>query len=367
MSTSQKINILAIYRGVVRVNRGTPIKVRSLAAEFDTRDDISFTLCAWDAVGPHECKRYFQLSNNHIRDIYHIFRFARQNNVDVILGHTMATYYYLWPLKFLTRAKIVLEMQGYIEEEAKLYGGINRLSYLFSKLIYGLFYRSCDLITTSSETSRDILLRFNKNVVAVWGGVDTAIFNPEVQPGNLFSRDKKDIVIGYTGNLRMWQGLPFLISSYTKLKALYPEFKLTILSSEPVIAPVSGIVYVQQIEHAEVPKFSAACDILVIPRLHNEVNRISFPSKIIEYMALGKAVVASNTSDAHKIIDTGRNGLVFEAGDEDSFIAALASLRDPSLRSALGAHAWDTVQSRFTWKKQTDIFVRHISNLFQID
>lgn len=359
----KKIKLLSIYRGIVDDNRGTPIKVRSLSQEFSKNDSLDFTLCAWDKEGALEFPNYFQLSNNHFDDLKKIYNFVKKNNIDIVMGHTMATYYYLWPLKYLTNAKIVLEMQGYIEEESKFYGDISKIKYYWSKFVYGLFYRVCDYITTCSDTSTEIINKYNKNSSTIWGGVDIQIFNPNVEPGNFFDKKEGEIIIGYTGNARIWQGLPFLIEAFNELKKDYPEFKLVLLCSENNKDLSDGVVYVDKVPHDKVASFSTACDILVIPRMHNEVNRISFPSKMIEYMAAGKAVVASATSDAHKVITSGKDGLVFEPGDKDGFKKALILLRDKNTRDRLGNEAWNTVKNKYTWVYQAQRFVDLFKNL----
>ena len=350
----QKIKLLSIYRGIINDNRGTPIKVKSLSDEFAKNPEVDFTLCAWDKKEDVKYRNYFQLTNNHLDDLKKIYKYVKENNIDVVFGHTMATYYYLWPLKYLTKAKIVLEMQGYIEEEAKFYNDISKMGYMWSKFIYGMFYRACDFITTSSETSAEIISKYNKNVANVWGGVDIKIFNPEVRPGNFIKRNPGDIIIGYTGNARIWQGLPFLVESYIEIQKTNLEFKLVMLCSEKKKIEAPGITYIDQVPHEEVASFSQECDILVIPRMHNEVNRISFPSKMIEYMAVGKAVVVSATSDAHRVVTNGKNGLVFEPGDKDEFIKEILSLKDPMLRARLGSEAWNTIKNGFTWRHQAD-------------
>ncbi len=362
---NKKIKVLSIYRGLINDNRGTPIKVRSLSSEFEKRSDIDFSLCAWDLDKDVHYRKYFKLTNDHLDDLKRIYKYIKQNKIDVVIGHTMATYYYLFPLKFLTRAKIVLEMQGYIEEESKFYGDINIISYYWSKFIYGLFYRVCDLITTCSDTSTEIISQYNKNVVTIWGGVDISVFNPDFKSESFIEKNPNEIIVGYAGNARLWQGLPFLIESYIDLKSEYPEFKLALLCSEKKLEQVSGITYFDKVPHEKMPTFFADCDILVIPRMHNEVNRISFPSKLIEYMAMGKAVVSSSTSDAHKIIRNGINGLVFEPGDKNELKKALVSLRDINLRRRLGNEAWNTIKNGFTWEHHANIFVVNLHKLFE--
>ena len=81
-------------------------------------------------------------------------------------------------------------------------------------------------------------------------------------------------------------------------------------------------------------------------------------------MAMGKAVVVSATSDAHKVITNGKDGLVFEPGDKSAFIEALVSLRDPILRGMLGQEAWNTVKNHYTWKHQADLFVKSFKSFF---
>lgn len=351
------MKLLSIYRGKIDDNRGTPIKVRSLSQEFSKMSEVDFTLCAWDDEGKLEFPNYFKLTNNHLEDIKKIYRFIKDNDVDIVMGHTMATYYYLFPLKFITKAKIVLEMQGYIEEESKFYGDISKINYHWSKFIYGIFYSLCDYITTCSDTSTEIIKKYNKKAKTIWGGVDISIFNPEIPAGNFFDKKEGEIIIGYTGNARIWQGLPFLIESFQELKKDYPEFKLVLLCSENKKVESPDVLYIDKVDHDKVASFSTACDILVIPRMQNEVNRISFPSKIIEYMASGRAIVASATSDAHKVITSGKDGVIFEPGDKESFKKALILLRDKNVRDKLGVEAWNTVKNKYTWEYQARKFL----------
>lgn len=356
-----KLKVVFIYRGKLSDVRGTPIKVLNLFREFTKRTDIEPTFFTWDDEGSLGFPNIL-LTNDHLNDIRKIYAFVKKNNVDVVVGHTMATYYYLVPIKLFTSSKIILEMQGFMEEESKLYNDISKIRYFFSKIIYGIFYRMCDLIIASSKTGADILRYYNKNVYHVWGGVDTSIFNPAVTSGNFLKKKSNEIVIGYAGNARIWQGLPFLIEAFTDLRKIDSRYKLVLLSSEKKILKHKGIVYIKPIEHNKVPLFYADCDILVIPRMGDEVSRISFPTKIVEYMAMGKATVASMTSDAHKIITNGKDGFVFEPGNKREFIDILLKLQDKDLRNQLGVAAVHTIQNGYTWEHQAENIIYLIKN-----
>lgn len=358
-----KLKVVAIYRGKLSENRGTPIKVRNLLSNLIKYVDL--TLFAWDKESLLNC-RYFYLSNNHLDDLIKICRYVRKNNIDIVIGHTMAAGYYLLPLRFLTKAKIVLEMQGFIEEEALLYGSINKPFYLLSKLLYSLIYKSCHLITASSDTGKEVLLKYNKNVATLFYGADLNFFNPNVESGKIIKRKEGGIVIGYAGNLRIWQGVDFLLEIFKRIKKECPEFRLAILTSEKnKLGAVDGVEVFEALNHEAVPEFLIDCDILVIPRPDNRVNYLSFPSKLIDYLAMGKAVVASRIADAHRIITDEFDGLLYDPGDAAGAIGCLKRLRDAGLRKYLGDNAVLTVKNRYTWDLQVREFYDNLLKLIK--
>jgi glycosyltransferase involved in cell wall biosynthesis len=116
------------------------------------------------------------------------------------------------------------------------------------------------------------------------------------------------------------------------------------------------VTVVSGLEHGEVPGFLASCDILIIPRLSNRVNDISFPSKLPEYLAMGKPVVASRTSDSFRVIEDGVNGLLFTPGDKTGLKNILVNLIDFHLREEIGKNARQISTDKLCWEKQVEIF-----------
>lgn len=346
------IRVLSIYRSYVSENRGTPIRVRSILQRLDARDDIDLIAATWDKQ-TDVVREHVHLTNNHIKDLLLIFRIIRSGKIDVVMGHTIATAYYLLPVVLFSKAKVMLEMHGFIEEESLLYGSISKIGYWFQKMWLGIFYRLCDGATTCSDTATEILLQYNNNVTTIFGGADPEIFNPQISSGGYVKREPGKIMIGYAGNSRIWQGLPFLAEAFASLHAKHPEFQLVVISSEkkhPDMGP--GVQMCGPLEYADVPRALIDCDILVIPRPANEVNRISFPSKLVEYMAMGKAVVASRTSDCHQIIHHEYNGLLYDPGDIQGLSDCFLQLRSIDIRANLGYHAQQTVERELTWDIQ---------------
>lgn len=360
VETAQEVRLLAIYRGKLTENRGTPIRVRSLLERISTMPGFNVTVASWDDQLPFEAS-HIHLTNNKLADMRALLRVVHKERIQCVIGHTMATWYYLAFLKLVSRARLVLEMHGFIEREAYFYGSVSKTRMRLWALVYRMFYPLMDLITTCSENAVEILAPFNKNVVPIYGGVDTDLFNPETPALQTVHREPGTVLIGYAGNTRKWQGVPFLLDSFKELHTEDATFRLALLSSESKELPAQeGVAFYGQVAHEEVPAFLAACDVLVIPRLDDDISRISFPSKLPEYLAMGKPVVASTTSDAHRVITDGADGFLFAPGDMASFIRILRSLKDESVRARVGAEARNTALSRFRWNSQSAILASRL-------
>ena len=356
--------VLIVYRDFLSKNRGTPLRVKSLVNELLKDKELEIYSASRDCASAfgvtHLC-----LDQKNLRNIINLNKFIKNNNIDVVVFHTISSAYYLIPLFFLHRSyKRVLEMHGFFEEEAKLYNDISFLRYHRNKFIYSTFYRMCNLITTCSETATKKIIPYNKNTHTVYGGVDLTLFNPSLNGKKMSSNDNSKIIIGYAGNGRKWQGLEFLLNAFSVLMERDQSYSLRLLLSEPVNIPnITNVTVYDSVPHNMVAQFNADCDILVIPRLENTVNKISFPSKLMEYLAMGKPVIGSRTSDIHNIISNGETGMLYNPGDIEGFLNCVLKLKDSSLRSQIGENGFELVKSKYTWEKQGKTFGNLLKNL----
>jgi glycosyltransferase involved in cell wall biosynthesis len=108
------------------------------------------------------------------------------------------------------------------------------------------------------------------------------------------------------------------------------------------------VVFAGAIAHRDTPEFFHGAEVCVLPSSPPE----SFGLVLIESLACGTPVVASNIPGVRTVVDHGQDGLLVEPGD----IAALARamqqlLADAALRCAMGACGRAKVEARYGWEQ----------------
>jgi glycosyltransferase involved in cell wall biosynthesis len=121
-----------------------------------------------------------------------------------------------------------------------------------------------------------------------------------------------------------------------------------------------------EVPQAEGPVYLGACDILVSPQVPNPDGTEFFgsPTKIFEYMAMGKGIVASNLGQIGDILKHNQTAWLVRPGDVQSLMEGLQTLiEDPGLRKKLGAAAYRDVIAQYTWKEHVSKIVRKLEEL----
>jgi glycosyltransferase involved in cell wall biosynthesis len=126
------------------------------------------------------------------------------------------------------------------------------------------------------------------------------------------------------------------------------------------------VAFVGRVPHADVPSYLAACDILAGPTLPNPDGTEFFgsPTKLFEYMAMGKAIVASPLGQVRLIIADGETGLWCQPGDALSLANAIVRLAaDPALRSKLGEAARRQAVEHHSWSARARALLQAWENV----
>lgn len=226
--------------------------------------------------------------------------------------------------------------------------------------------RAADLIFVVSGVERRNLIEAgvgSAKVIVNPNGVDTDRFHPDCG-GPAIRRElgiEDQIVVGFVGTFGPWHGAPVLAEAATRINVPGERFHFVFVGSGEQRAQTESIIesaavsatFTGSVSHEKVPAYLDACDILASPHVPSTDGSEFFgsPTKLFEYLAMGKGIVASRLGQVGEVIIDGENGLLVEPGDADGLARAIERLAgDGELRARLGAAARETAIERYTWR-----------------
>ena len=108
------------------------------------------------------------------------------------------------------------------------------------------------------------------------------------------------------------------------------------------------LIFAGAVPHELVPEYIAAADVCVACFEENEVTLCKSPLKIVEYLASGKAIVASNVGEVPNML--GSAGILTQPGNIDSLAAGILKVvEDNNLKEALGKLARKRAEEEYNW------------------
>lgn len=124
-------------------------------------------------------------------------------------------------------------------------------------------------------------------------------------------------------------------------------------------------LYAGHVPPERVPLYLRAMDVCAMPfPFTTHFAYYASPLKLFEYMAAGRAVVASDLPSWSDVIINEQNALLIPPSDDDALAEAIRRLRDdPALREHLGCAARDLAQAHYTWSARARRILAHIRNV----
>lgn len=241
--------------------------------------------------------------------------------------------------------------------------------------------QNADMIGVVSEVTKNQIKDFCENeskIVINPNGVDPEKFSPDVD-GNQIKKELKlenYFVVGFIGTFSRWHGVETLFDAAVKVIEQNDKIKFLLIGDGNLKSNLElkthqlgldeKIIFTGIIPHDRAPEYLAACDVLVSPHLGFEDGTKFFgsPTKLFEYMAMGKPIIASDLEQIGEIIQNEINGLKFSPGNVDELVKCIFQLfEDPDLRARLGKKAREDVIQNYTWKQNA---YRVLSRVFEI-
>ena len=152
------------------------------------------------------------------------------------------------------------------------------------------------------------------------------------------------------------RGCGLLIDVMPKLLRDHPEVELTIAGGGSLEGELHRAfdgnerVVFTRYDAEESIAFHGQFDIALVPSIGSEGTSLS----LLEAMAAGCAVVATDVGGMSNIVLSGHNGLLVRPEADDLYRAVSALVDDASLRKRLARNARQTVEDSFSWKRWAD-------------
>jgi len=188
-----------------------------------------------------------------------------------------------------------------------------------------------------------------------------------------FSITKEQPLIGIVGNLQRWKGQMTVVEAVHLLKDRYPGLRCLLVGDSSKIAKDDVQYYDELISkikayslreniiitgfRTDVANLLNAMDIFI----HASIRPEPWGLVVLEAMAMGKAIIASNDGGPVEMIVNGESGYLVEPGKPETLAEKLdLLLADPSLRRDMGQNALNQMQEKFS-----NIDIAFIENLYQ--
>jgi glycosyltransferase involved in cell wall biosynthesis len=295
-----------------------------------------------------------------------LFGLMRGPRPDVIYASSppLLPMFSAWLVSRLRGAPLVLEVRDLwpasLVELAALKGkpGISVMSWL-ERFLYD---RSALIIALTEGIRGNIIARGwpTEKVHTIRYGVSTKRFFPDQEAGKRVRAEsswENCKIVLYLGAHGLANNLDVLLRAADRLRHR-PDIRFVLIGDgiekERLVAAAKGsrldnVVFGAAIAARDAPAYINAADLCVATLRDTTLFRGAVPSKLIEYMACGKAVLIGIRGEAEAIVEGAGAGLVFDP-DDDARLAAYveALIDDPDRRAAMGRSGCREARERFS-------------------
>jgi len=207
----------------------------------------------------------------------------------------------------------------------------------------------------------------DKKYVVVNNGVDLNKFSPDISGQSVRNElgiSTDAFVVGHVGRFHPQKNHITMLKTFARLIKEAGKAHLLFVGEGPLRGEIEGTIAELKISESvtlagnrrDVPELLAAMDIFFFPSLNE-----GLPNALIEAMACGIPIVASNIKEIKEILPSDIYGQLYDCKDVESFISALKSLYlDESKRNKLGACGREWIVKNFSIEVSAENLCRHL-------
>lgn len=197
--------------------------------------------------------------------------------------------------------------------------------------------------------------------------VDIERFNPEITGEDVRKKYNLDntTIVGYVGTLTGWHGIDLILDCAETTKKFGKNISYIVVGGHDKKVDLfkdkvqergleAIVVFTGSVPYTEIPKYIAAMDITLVP---NSTEWAS-PTKIFEYQAMSKPIVAPSLVPVREVIKDSKEGLLFELKNTNEMAEKIIYLHDhPEIRKEMGISGRKRVVANHSWEVNTSRIV----------
>lgn len=218
-------------------------------------------------------------------------------------------------------------------------------------------------LSKNTQNSLENIGIIRDNIEIIPPPIDTSIFNPFVPKINLKDYDLKleDSIILYIGDLTEKRGLYLLIEALSIVVKINPNIKLFLAVNMPItkyydtdfeikhkinsLELDKNVIPLGIIEN--MPEVMVTSDVLIAPYLSIETIA-DYPVSVLEAMACGTPVIATNVGGISEIIKHMDTGVLIQPNDVNDLVNSITfMLQNKDVIKQMGIKASMHIQSNF--------------------
>jgi glycosyltransferase involved in cell wall biosynthesis len=256
---------------------------------------------------------------------------------------------------------LVLEADGFIFENLRSFRRSSSLRTRLTKWIESRVYQSADMVVVASDSMAEILVRDlgvrQDRIRMVPIGADIQVLECGERESDRGFGEGAPVRLCYAGAMTEWHGLDTVVEAFRRSSFLRTAARVTLVGEgyhrRALMKRVSElgldayIDFTGEVPHDRVVSFLVGSDACLAPQIGTK----SGPSiKVLEYMSVGKPIIASRIPD-HGVIESEHLGLLFNAQDPDDFADKVSKLvSDYPNYSRKAERGRLFIQERYNWR-----------------
>ncbi|TRZ52413.1 MAG: glycosyltransferase family 1 protein [Dehalococcoidia bacterium] len=263
-------------------------------------------------------------------------------------SHLFLTTYSAINQAFRCKIPSIITVHGML---AKRTLPINLVQQIYLYTMSSSGFKKATKIICLTRSDANEVIKYNckpEKVRIVPNGVNTEVFKPS-------SFEEKKNLIGWIGRFVPEKGLKYLVDALNIMAGQNRKSKFILIGDGPQMSKVIRMVnryglsdrtfFTGQLPHKKIHEIMSKASIFVLPSIKE-----GMPITLLEIMASGKPVVASDISGINDVLTHGKNGLLVPPCNAERLAeAVLMLMNDQKLRKSLGENARQLMVEKYNW------------------